>query len=97
MTLEAPTAPTPPRTFVQWLAIVLRAASERLDPDTVTTPSLDEVKRGKLRDVCHALLEAEGEEERARHTVAMLRERKNRLSGHDPSNTVVEVPPSAGR
>jgi hypothetical protein len=97
MTLEAPTAPTPPRTFVQWLAAILRVASEQLDPSTITVPSLDEIRREKLRDVCHALLDAEAEEERARHTVALLRERKKRLSDHDPSHSAVEVPESPGR
>lgn len=97
MTLETQTAPPPPRTFTQWLAIILRVASERLDPSTVTVPSLDEIKREKLRDVCHALLDAEAEEERARHTVALLRERKKRLSDHDPSHATVAVPESPGR
>lgn len=82
----------PPRTFTQWIGAILRATGERLDPVTVHVPSVSEVKASKLQEVEYTLLGAEAEEERARHTVAMLRERRTRLQSHDtyhsPAQTV---------
>ncbi len=97
MNLEATNElPAPPRTFLQWIGAILRAAGESLDPATRTEPTLDEVKRTQLRAVRHALLRAREDEERARHTVSMLVERERRLS-RDESNPTVEVPASPGR
>lgn len=43
-------------------------------------PTFDEVKQERQREVEFALLDAEAENERSRHTVNMLRERLLRLS-----------------
>lgn len=85
MTLTEPNTETvaPSRTFTQWVGAILRAAGERLDPSTIAVPSVHEVVAQRLRAVDESLLVAEAEEERARHTVAMLRERRERLATYD--------------
>ena len=72
-------ADRPPRTLAQSLAALLRAVGERIDPVTISPPSVREIRQHQAYDVEIALLDAEAEAERCRHTVAMLRERLGRL------------------
>lgn len=65
----------------QWLSAILRAIANRLDGATIKEPTPAEIKRQKLHEAQLSLIDAEGEAERANHTVAMLRERIARLGG----------------
>lgn len=71
--------------FRKEVASVLRALAKRLDPDD----TIETTRRVQAHLAERALLEAEAEEERARYTLAMLRERHERLKRH-------ESHPSAG-
>lgn len=80
MTLNNPILQERPKTFAQVLASLFRSAANRIESDSLVPPAIDVIKEGLKYDVEVALLDAEAELERYRHTVAMLRERLGRLS-----------------
>jgi hypothetical protein len=59
-----------------WLASAIRSFADRLDPPVMN----DEVRRA-VDQTRRELLVAQGLEEEARHTVALLTERLQRLEG----------------
>lgn len=70
-------------TFAQWLARALRHAADLVGPETAKRQTIVAIKSELAYAVQISLLDAEGDLERSRHTVAMLRERLERLN-HDP-------------
>lgn len=77
--IETYTATLEGATFRSWLANQVRRWAESIEgvgPEPVT---VDDVRRETIAEVELALFKAELDEERHRHTVAMLRERLGRL------------------
>lgn len=72
------------QTFAQWLAGLIRHAADLVALETAKRPTLDALKQDLAYDVQLALLSAQAEEERYRHTVRMLQERLVRLRSHEP-------------
>ncbi len=67
-------------TMREWLAAIARHVTSRLEGDTIALPTVTEIAANKLRDTKLALMDAEADAERAKHTVAMLKARAERLS-----------------
>lgn len=65
----------------EWLASTLRSTAKRLDGATVPAPTPDQIKREKLAEAQLALIDAQADHERSKHTLAMLEERVKRLGG----------------